>query len=89
LHRRCELAAVQASGPERKGTLRTFGVNLRRAFYDFEPDFFQQNLARLVDDVVTEIKASLEVWPTLVEICFFERSRRGLPETRVANQRLR
>jgi hypothetical protein len=89
LHRRCELAAVRALDPGRKGTLRTFGVNLRRAFYDFEPDFFQQNLARLVDDVVTEIKASLEVWPTLVEICFFERSRRGLPETLVLNRRLR
>jgi hypothetical protein len=89
LHGRCETAARRAQDPGRAGTLRTFGVNLRRAFYDFEPDFFQQNLARLVDDVVTEIKASLEVWPTLVEICFFERSKRGLPETRVRNERLR
>jgi hypothetical protein len=72
----------------RAETLRTFGVNLQRAFYGFEPDFFQQNLARLVDDVVTEIKASLEVWPTLVEICFFEKSKRGLPQTLVKNPRL-
>jgi hypothetical protein len=43
----------------------------------------------MVDDVVTEIKASLEVWPTLVEICFFEKSKRGLPQTLVNNQRLR
>jgi glycosyltransferase involved in cell wall biosynthesis len=89
LHGRCEAAARRAQDQGRAGTLCTFGVNLRRAFYDFEPDFFQQNLARLVDDVVTEIKASLEVWPTLVEICFFERSKRGLPETRVRNERLR
>ena len=73
----------------RAETLHTFGVNLQRAFYGFEPDFFQQNLARLVDDVVTEIKASLEVWPTLIEICFFEKSRRGMPQVFVNNQRLR
>ncbi|HTE45939.1 MAG TPA: hypothetical protein VK636_11885 [Gemmatimonadaceae bacterium] len=64
-------------------------MNLRRGFYDFEPDFFQQSLARLVDDVVTEIKASLEVWPTLVEMCFFEQRKRGLPQTLVNNERLR
>jgi hypothetical protein len=89
LHRRSLAAEQRAADLARAETLRTFGVNLRRAFYDFEPDFFQQNLARLVDDVVTEIKASLEVWPTLIEICFFEKSRRGLPETIVNNQRLR
>jgi hypothetical protein len=64
-------------------------VNLQRALYGFEPDFFQQNLARLVDDVVSEIKAALEVWRAFVEICHFEKSRRGLPQTLVANQRLR
>jgi hypothetical protein len=89
LHRRSLAAEQRTTNPARVETLRIFGVNLRRAFYDFEPDFFQQNLARLVDDVVTEIKASLEVWPTLVEICFFEKQKRGLPETLVNNQRLR
>ena len=88
LHRRTAEAQQKAADPVRMETLRTFGVNLRRAFYDFEPDFFQQNLARLVDDVVTEIKASLEVWPTLVEICFFEKNKRGLPQTLVGNPRL-
>ena len=88
LHRRTAAAQRAAVDPLRAETLQTFGVNLRRAFYDFEPDFFQQNLARLVDDVVTEIKASLEVWPTLVEICFFEKNKRGLPQTLVQNQRL-
>ena len=34
---------------------------------------------RLVDDVVTEIKAGLELWPSLVEICFFEKNHHGLP----------
>jgi len=89
LHGRSAAAQQNAADPVRAETLRTFGVNLQRAFYGFEPDFFQQNLARLVDDVVTEIKASLEVWPTLVEICFFEKSKRGLPQTVVQNPRLR
>ncbi len=88
LHRRSAAAQQNAADPVRAETLRTFGVNLQRAFYGFEPDFFQQNLARLADDVVTEIKASLEVWPTLVEICFFEKSKRGLPQTLVKNPRL-
>jgi hypothetical protein len=89
LHRRVREVRERATNPTRARALDTFAVNLQRAFYGFEPDFFQQNLARLVDDEVTEIKASLEMWPTLVEICFFEKSRRGLPLTLVANQRLR
>ena len=89
LHARSVAARARTADPVRAETLQTFGVNLQRAFYGFEPDFFQQNLARIVDDVVTEIKASLEIWPTLVEICFFEKARRGLPETLVNNQRLR
>jgi hypothetical protein len=28
----------------------------------------------------------MEIWPTLVEICYFEKSRRGLPQIRVENQ---
>jgi hypothetical protein len=88
LHARTIAARQQATNPVRAETLHAFAINLQRAFYDFEADFFQQNLARVVDDVVTEIKASLEVWPTLVEICFFEKSRRGLPQTLVNNQRL-
>jgi hypothetical protein len=89
LHRRAAEAGRRAADPARTEALQRFGVELQRAFYSFEPDFFQQNLARLVDDVVTEIKAALEVWPSLVEICFFEKNRRGLPTTRVNNQRLR
>jgi hypothetical protein len=36
-----------------------------KAFYSFEPDFFQQNLLRIVDDVVGVIKASIQLWPTI------------------------
>jgi hypothetical protein len=80
-------AADRASRPERGEALRLFAANLQKAFYGFEPDFFQQNLLRIVDDVVTTIKGSIELWPTLVEICYFEKRRRGLPLTKVNNKR--
>ena len=62
-------AAERASQAERKDSLRLFAANLQKAFYSFEPDFFHQNLLRIVDDVVTTIKSSIELWPTLVESC--------------------
>jgi hypothetical protein len=80
-------AAERARSPQRADALRLFAVNLQKAFYAFEPDFFQQNLLRIVDDVVTTIKGSIELWPTLVEICYFEKDRRGLPQSRVNNRR--
>jgi hypothetical protein len=80
-------AAEGATAPQRADSLRVFAANLQKAFYGFEPDFFQQNLLRIVDDVVTVIKGSIELWPTLVEICYFEKNRRGLPWTKVANRR--
>jgi hypothetical protein len=87
LHSRVEHAATEASSTDRASALRSFASNLKKSFYAFEPDFFQQNLLRIVDDVLTVIKGSMELWPTLVEIAFFEKARRGLPELRVANQR--
>jgi hypothetical protein len=80
-------AAEKAATPGRADALRLFAANLQKAFYAFEPDFFQQNLLRIVDDVVSVIKGSIELWPTLVEICYFEKSRRGLPQIRVNNKR--
>ena len=65
--------------------LRVFASNLHKTFYGFEPDFFQHNLLRIVDDVVSVIKGSIELWPTLVEICYFQKGRKGLPQIRVAN----
>jgi len=86
LHRRSQAAAEAAPSPERAEALRLFAANLDKAFYGFEPDFFQQNLLRIVDDVISVIKASIELWPALVEICYFHKSRKGLPQTRVNNQ---
>jgi hypothetical protein len=89
LHQRAMQAADAARTPERAHALRLFAANLEKVFYAFEPDFFQQNLSRIVDDVVGVIKASIQLWPTLVEIAYFEKSRHGLPKTRVDNQRKR
>jgi hypothetical protein len=80
-------AADKASSPPRAEALRLFAANLEKAFYGFEPDFFQQNLLRIVDDVVSVIKGSIELWPTLVEICYLQKGRRGLPWVRIQNQK--
>jgi len=87
LHRRALDAIPQASTPQRADALRLFAGNLQKAFYGFEPDFFQQNLVRIVDDVISVIKTALELWPTLVEISYFQKSRQGLPQLRVQNQK--
>ncbi|MDB5314152.1 MAG: hypothetical protein JWO38_8354 [Gemmataceae bacterium] len=80
-------AADRAATPQRADALRLFAANLQKAFYAFEVDFFQQNLLRIVDDVVSVIKGSIELWPTLVEICYFQKDRMGLPRIKVNNKR--
>jgi hypothetical protein len=87
LHRRVVEEKDRATNPERAETLRLFAASLEKAFYGFEPDFFQQNLLRIVDDVIAQFKGSLDLWPTLVEICYFHKDRRGLPQLRVGNQK--
>jgi hypothetical protein len=87
LHRRALEAIPQASTPQRADALRLFSGNLQKAFYGFEPDFFQQNLVRIVDDVISVIKSALELWPTLVEISYFQKARHCLPQLRVQNQK--
>jgi hypothetical protein len=87
LHRRALQSAGKAASPERAEALRLFAASLEKAFYGFEPDFFQQNLLRIVDDVVDVIKGCIQLWPTLVEIAYFESRRNGLPRMRVRNQK--
>jgi hypothetical protein len=87
LHARALACAETAKSPARAQALRLFAANLDKSFYGFEPDFFQQNLLRVVNDVIGTIKSSIHLWPTLVEIVYFQKRRGGLPETRVANQR--
>jgi hypothetical protein len=87
LHNRALQQAENTTSPQRSQALRLFAANLEKTFYAFEPDFFQQNLVRIVDDVVSVIKGSIELWPTLVEICYFQKDRKGLPQVRVHNQK--
>jgi hypothetical protein len=87
LHHRATHAAELEKSAARAQALRLFAANLEKAFYGFEPDFFQQNLLRIVDDVISVIKGSIELWPTLVEICYFHKSRKGLPQVRINNQK--
>ena len=87
IHRRAMESAQASTSPARAEALKLFAANLEKTFYGFEPDFFQQNLLRIVDDVINVIKGSIELWPSLVEICYFHKSRRGLPQIRVRNQK--
>ncbi|MEA2660135.1 MAG: hypothetical protein QOF64_2886, partial [Candidatus Binatota bacterium] len=89
LHRRALQAAKTEKNPARAQSLQLFGANLEKAFYGFEPDFFQQNLLRIVDDAISIIKGSIELWPSLVEICYFHKNRKGLPQVRVKNRKRR
>jgi hypothetical protein len=87
LHTRALAAIPRATTQERVDALRLFAANLNKAFYGFEPDFFQYNLVRIVDDVISVIRGSIELWPTLVEISYFQKNRHGLPQLRVQNQK--
>jgi hypothetical protein len=84
LHRRALLAAGTARTQEWIDAFRILAANLEKAFYGFEPDFFQYNLVRIADDAIGVIKSTLELWPTLVEICYFQKLRHGLHMKRVA-----
>ena len=85
LHERAIQAIPRAKDPAREEALRAFSGNLKKVFYGFEADFFQHNLARIVDEVISVIKGSIELWPTLVEITYFQKGRHGLPTRRVEN----
>jgi hypothetical protein len=87
IHKRVQQAIAGSANEERRRALELFAHNLEKAFYGFEADFFQQNLSRIVDDVLSQIKGSMELWPTLVEICYFHKHRRELPQTKVKNQK--
>jgi len=89
VHRRVLYAAESTNDAQRRQALTLFAENLARSFYGFEPDFFQQNVTRIVDDVVSVIHASLELWPTLVEICYFQKDKKPFPQLLVKNKRLK
>jgi hypothetical protein len=89
VHRQVLAAAQKTRNAQRRKSLNLFAENLARSFYGFEPDFFQQNVTRIVDDVVSVIQASLELWPTLVEICYLHKDKKAFPQLRVKNKKLK
>jgi hypothetical protein len=89
LHERVVQAATTTKDEQRKHSLQFLAENLSRVFYGFEPDFFQQNVSRIVDDVVGQIQASLELWPTLIEICYYYKDKKEFPRVRVKNKKLK
>ncbi len=86
LHQRAKTAASVARDQERKIGIEFFAESLQKAFYGFDPDFFQQNVTRMVDDVISQFKGSLDLWPTLIEICYYAKSKKAFPQVRVANK---
>jgi len=89
VHRQVLHAAETSQNAQRRESLNLFAETLARSFYGFEPDFFQQNVSRIVDDVVSVIQASLELWPTLVEICYLHKDKKEFPHRRVKNKKLK
>jgi len=89
LHARIIAASRETKNEERGRSLGLFADNLARVFYGFEPDFFQQNVSRIVDDVISQIHASLELWPTLVEICYYYKDKKEFPQLRVRNRKVK
>jgi hypothetical protein len=86
LHERAKAAAETARDPERKRGIEFFSDSLQKAFYGFDSDFFQQNVTRMVDDVISQFKGSLDLWPTLIEICYYAKSKKAFPQVRVLNK---
>ena len=89
VHRQTVEAAGRTTNVQRRKALNLFAESLSRSFYGFELDFFQQNVSRIVDDVVNVIHASLELWPTLVEICYFHKDKKDFPQIQVNNKKLK
>ncbi|WP_230968588.1 hypothetical protein [Nostoc sp. WHI] len=89
IHSQVVKASMSTQNEERKQSLQLFAENLSRVFYGFEPDFFQQNVSRIIDDVISQFHGSLEIWPTLVEICYFYKDKKDLPQIRIKNNKLK
>ena len=89
IHSQVVKASMSTQNEERKQSLQLFAENLPWVFYGFEPDFFQQNVSRIIDDVISQFHGSLEIWPTLVEICYFYKDKKDLPQIRVKNNKLK
>ncbi len=89
IHKQVLKIAASTLDTHRKESLLLFAESLIRSFYGFEPDFFQQNVTRIVDDVVSVIRSSVQLWPILVEICYFQKDKKEFPQLLVKNHRIK
>jgi hypothetical protein len=90
VHEQILESARRTKDAKRRQALTLFAENLARAASTgLSQIFFQQNITRIVDDVIRVIHASLELWPTLVEICYFHKDKKDLPQLRVKNKKLK
>lgn len=55
--------------------------------FDYEGEVTAEDAQEILENVISVIKGSLELWPALIEICYFRKGRKGLPQLRVNNQR--
>ena len=89
LHNRVLEVKKQSNDEQRKIALDKFANYLHKLFYSFEPDFFQLNISRFVDDEIALIKSSMELWPQIVEICYYAKDTVKLPQTKVKNIKIK
>jgi hypothetical protein len=82
-------SSISRINEQRKQLLQLFTKNSSRVFYGLEPEFFQQKFSKIIDDVISKCHGSLKIWPTLVEICYFYKDKKDLPQIRVKNQKLK
>ncbi len=88
IYQKIKSKLTEMSDNKRKESLELFAVNLERSFYGFEMDFFHQNVSRIIDDVVSQIKGCLDLWQNLVEISFLMKHRQELPMRFIHNKKI-
>lgn len=85
LRRRVLAAAQSCKIARRSEELLRFAFTLESVFSGFEPDLFHYNLTRTLRDTVATFKSSLELWPTLLEICDADARHNELPRKRIGS----
>jgi hypothetical protein len=66
LHARTLTAAAATRNGERAEVLRLLAANLHKAFYAFEPDFFQHNLVRIIRDWYRAARPTTWMFPGVI-----------------------
>jgi hypothetical protein len=82
-------SSISRINEQRKQLLQLFTKNSSRVFYGLEPEFFQQKFSKIIDDVISKCHGSLKIWSTLVEICYFYKDKKDLPQIRVKNKKIK